>query len=192
MIKLRYSIASIGTVNFWAIPKCGNTSIKHELLSAFSPEKIIASPDETYRWVHSTNLMKYITPDEAISNGKINFTVVRDPVSRFYSLHRDFCIRRKDIPQIYGMTIQELVSYLENNKQEESLNIHCRSMNYFLQKFKGKRFKLENYTGNKLNTTSFDTIINASVSDRVRALWKEDYKWMCDGTGDVGEWLKTL
>lgn len=134
--------------------------------------------DEVYRWVHSESKMKYITPDEANSNGKINFTFIRDKVDRFISLHKDFCIRRKEIPEIYGLSPEELLEYLLNCSNEKHLNIHCRSIDYFLDKFNGAVYRIEDFMDEKLNSIDKVAIITSELKERiVNELWLNDDKW---------------
>lgn len=177
-VKLTYSICTLGDINFWAIPKCGNTTIKYLMLERYGLAITEKLDDETYRWVHSESKMRYITPEEANSNGKVNFTFIRDKVDRFISLHKDFCIRRKEIPEIYGLSPDELLEYLLNNSNERNLNIHCRSINYFLEQFNGAVYRIEDYEHKKLNSIDKATIITPELRERiVNNLWLNDDKW---------------
>lgn len=189
-VKLTYSICTLGDYNYWAIPKCGNTTVKYLMLHKYGLAIHDDLGDSIYRWVHSESKMKYITPDEANSNGKQNFTFVRDPVERFISLHKDFCIRRKEIPEIYGNSPEELLQYLQNNTDERSLNIHCRSMSYFLEKFAGKIYTIEGLEY-KLNSTFQSAIISDTVREQVAQLWHNDYKWL-ENTQPSNEFIKWI
>lgn len=176
-VKLLYSIATIDKYNFWAIPKCGNTSIKHDLLDVYGLAVTNDPDDSTYRWVHKESLMRYITPNEANNNGNYNFTFVRDPVERFISLYKDFCIRRKDIPEIWQKTPEQLFEIISNQPQERLLNIHMRSLSYFLNEFKGDIFLINDYK-NKLNSIEKDTTIAEELKNKVKDYWSADYRYI--------------
>lgn len=101
-VKLKYNIASFPTlrVNFWAIPKCGNTTLKFALIRTNNPAAfdLMRSQGKTHddieQWVHQAGNCAYITPETANSNGFVNFTVVRDPIDRFTSGYQDFTQKR--------------------------------------------------------------------------------------------------
>lgn len=178
-VKLTYSICTIGDANFWAIPKCGNTTIKYLMLQKYGLAVTSDVNDEIYKWVHSESRMRYITPDEANSNGKYNFTFVRNKVDRFVSLYKDFCIRRKDIPEIYGLSPHELLQYLLVNRNERSLNIHCRSISYFLEQFTGDIFRIEDYKEDRLNYINQELNISSELKELVEnELWLDDNMWI--------------
>lgn len=175
--KLAYSIASIDQFNFWAIPKCGNTTIKYQLLKAFKPESLLEN-DSFDRWVHRTDLMDYITPQEALNNHKYNFTFIRDPIERFKSLYKDFCCTRSDIPEIYGISLEQLVNKLrEYIEREMSANIHLRSISYFLEKFHGDVFLIDDFEGLRLNRRNRSIDVSSDILAQVKELWAQDYRF---------------
>lgn len=103
-IKLKYGISSFKNlrINYWSIPKCGNTSIKYALLRAEDPERFkhilskhnTSDSDDVNQWIHSVGICTYIRPDQANNNGFTNFTVIREPVSRLLSGYMDFTQKR--------------------------------------------------------------------------------------------------
>ena len=105
-VKLKYNIATFDCidVNYWAIPKCGNTSLKFALLHANDPvrfnelqQRHPADGDVT-QWVHQPGVCQYITPEQADQNGRLNIVVVREPFSRFISGYHDFVHKRPNHP----------------------------------------------------------------------------------------------
>jgi len=133
--KFRYNILSIGAVNYWGIPKCGNTAVKLQLFrtyfdqltedkqSLFKRNKIRDgnTGDQVKAWVHSHVLGNYITPTEANNNGRVNFSVVREPSLRLLSMLRDGRLGDMD-------RIRELL----RSTPVDELNIHLRPMSWFL------------------------------------------------------------
>lgn len=97
MIKKTYLIASFDKlkINYIAIPKTGSTSILYSLLIA-NKQTNRKSDNDADQWVHSENLVNYITPEQVKDNYK-NFTVIRDPYDRAYSMYYDFIKRRKNL-----------------------------------------------------------------------------------------------
>lgn len=175
--KLTYGIASIGHCNFWSIPKCGNTTIKYRLLQEFKPGSLQEN-DSFDRWVHRSDLMEYITPKEALNSDKYNFTFIRDPVVRFLSLYKDFCCTRSDIPEIFGISPEQLLDKLrEYVGRETSANIHLRSISYFLDKFRGDVFLIDDFEGLKLNRRDRSISVSPSTLTQVRDLWVNDYRF---------------
>ena len=89
-------------INFWCIPKCGNTSTKLAFLKLNDPalfsgtiEKMMRSDqDDTHDFIHRVQFNKFITYEEATSNGYRNVSVVRNPIDRFCSAYRDFVFKR--------------------------------------------------------------------------------------------------
>jgi len=83
----RYIITSYNQykLNYWAIPKCANTSIKSALLN-----KIRKNTYHQNKWVHKNRNNPWLEFEEAINNNFINFTVTRNPYDRFLSLYKHF------------------------------------------------------------------------------------------------------
>lgn len=179
-IKLTYSIVQIGPCNFWAIPKCGNTTIKYLLYKRYQPRSIRPLDNEANEWVHLQTIGNYITPLDANHNGNYNFTVVRDPVERFRSLYSDFCVVRKHaIPEIKGMSIDELITYISKADNERTLNIHLRSQMYFLKAFRGDVFNLADLDlPQKLNHTNNTVELTDRQKQRILKMWEPDLTFL--------------
>ena len=183
--KILYSIASIEDINFWALPKCGNTTIKYKLLELYNPQIIKEIPsDNINMWVHGTKLMDYITPFEAISNGKYNFTFIRNPIDRFISMYKDFSLTRK-MKALHGDSINEFIRYLENELLDEiNANIHFRKQSYFLEHFNGDIFDIDDYTSEKHNVRTMNIELNTKQEERIKYLYSDDYKYF-DSVKDI-------
>jgi len=184
--KILYSIASIEDINFWALPKCGNTTIKYKLLELYNPQIINEySSDNVDEWVHGTKLMDYITSFDAMSNGKYNFTFVRNPIDRFVSMYKDFCCTRNIIQSVHGLSIDGFIGYLENIlKDEINANIHFRKQSYFLEHFNGDIFDIDDYTSEKHNVRTMKIELNTKQEERIKYLYSDDYKYF-DSVKDI-------
>lgn len=122
-------------VNYWGIPKCMNTSVKAMFLSAMY--NVQSGGDvktyNTFQFAHHEELDRYITPEEANSNGNINFTIVREPYGRVKSMYKDFVHKRPNIGrEIKDLNIDENTSFEKFVKQvsktcDETCNIHLAS-----------------------------------------------------------------
>lgn len=148
-LKLLYNLTTwpnLG-VNYWGIPKSGNTSIKWLLqhLSGSDPEV----PSEIGVEVHREDSAIYVDPDTANSNGLRNFTVVRCPIERAKSLYKDFGTRRR-LTLVRGTDpgrYEDLDYFFEKVIAEstDKDDIHIRSQTYFIkQANRLKIFQLEN------------------------------------------------
>lgn len=117
-------------LNYWGIPKCGNTSIKYALIG----RKVdYYNASDTVVWVHNIKSNEYITRNEALSNGRINVTVVRHPFDRVMSLYRDFVLRR---PRHHNKGATNLEDFVYNvildSEDSVETDIHYRSISYFI------------------------------------------------------------
>jgi hypothetical protein len=130
-IKLTYNITEWPDINYWGITKAGNTSIKFALIELHK-KKSIKNSNLYKTWVHSEHNGTYISKDQALTNGKINFTVIRNPYTRFESMWKDIK-RRPD--QFFKNkridTLEEFFDYLERT-EDEKRNVHFRSQSYFI------------------------------------------------------------
>jgi hypothetical protein len=179
-VKLTYNIVQIGPCNFWAIPKCGNTTIKYLLFKKYQSRVVQRLDDEANQWVHLETIGNYITPLDANHNGKYNFTVVRDPIERFKSLYSDFCMVRKDaIQEIKGMSVDQLITYISKAENEKNLNIHLRSQMYFLKAFRGDVFNLADLDlPQKLNQTNTTVELTDTQKERILKMWEPDLTFL--------------
>jgi len=128
-------------VNYWGIPKCGNTSIKLALLN---PSDSLIAQEETKlfegkgntrflkttsKWVHYSPIAsRYISDKDAIDNGKENFTVIRNPIERFKSQYvYNLKARLEPI-----MMIDHLIEHMR--QPDKCLNIHFRTQHHFISR----------------------------------------------------------
>jgi len=108
-------------INYWSFSKCGSTSIKNSLVSMkHGKEKDQGSMKDALA-IHSSPELKYISPDEAETNGFVNICVVRHPYDRVLSLYRDFALKRPE--KIFISTI------VDQNKVTD--------LNYFIEEVIG-------------------------------------------------------
>lgn len=156
-IRQRFNISTFVNLklNFWGIPKCGNTTVKHRLLSADNPVKA-AKHEAKHKgetnshgnphqgWVHA--VCHYITPTEAGQNGFKNFMVLRDPIPRVASMYANFALRperalksgsNKFKNQMQGLITKKGVPtlleflHLINKFTDNERNIHYRSQHSY-------------------------------------------------------------
>jgi hypothetical protein len=134
-------------INFWGVPKCGNTSVKASLIKDSTSDTL--EVDEISAWAHSEKYCEYITNKEAISNGYMNISVVRHPVDRSVSMYSD--VRRRGV-NFFGIPRDvvdwySFLSYL-TRIPDHKRNVHFRSQTYFLsvndKLFDGKIYDLKN------------------------------------------------
>ncbi|MDB3929734.1 tetratricopeptide repeat protein [Paracoccaceae bacterium] len=182
-----HAICSIGNLNYWAIPKCGNTSIKRFLLQKLNPVILDGLKDfeNVNVLVHKHHCFEYLTPLGALSNGKMNFTFVRDPLERFISFYKDFCLKRRNpaLSEYHKINIDSALDLLEwqfKNKQELEINPHLRSQNYYLKRFEGHIFKIIEFDSVRVNTTSEMPAINLSEKQifRIKEIYKDDFQYL--------------
>jgi len=130
-LKLLYNISTWDKIglNFWGVPKAGDTSIKY-LLHQVSGSDILESDDKT-QWVHNHEFTTYISPDQAIDNGFANIAVTRNPYSRFISMWKDVKRRGPEF-SLSCKTIDEFLFHIENTADRKR-NVHFRSQSYFLR-----------------------------------------------------------
>lgn len=129
-LKLLYNISTWDKIglNFWGVPKAGNTSIKY-LLHQVSGNDILESDDKT-QWVHNHEFTTYISPNQAIDNGFANIAVTRNPYKRFISMWKDVERRGPEFA-VSCKTVDEFLFYLENTLDKKR-NVHFRTQRYFL------------------------------------------------------------
>lgn len=92
-LKFKYNITSWADerVNFWGIPKSGNTSVKTALLREDTNKNNSSVINQE---VHDINKILYIDKNTALTNGFKNFTLVRNPYERCISMYKDFVLKR--------------------------------------------------------------------------------------------------
>ena len=128
--KINYNIISFPelSLNYWAIPKAYNTSIKFSLFQAIGRDLSTIKEEQ----IHSVDLNRYIDKPTAYSNGFINFSCVRHPYDRVLSLYKDFGLSgRGQLGKLKGG--ESLTEFIEKTMNStDSDNIHLRSQTYFL------------------------------------------------------------
>lgn len=191
-LKRNYNISSWPNlkINYWAVPKCGNTAIKVSL----SQTKKIINPYSKAKWVHNTNIIEYIDRSTAFSNSFENFAVIRNPYERFISLYKDFGLRRplrelksnfiemKDLDKF----IEIICNYIKDN---DSVNPHIRTMSSYLidndNVLPENVFDIKNVNDYLLkknvvlrtvNKTSEENILlSSSQKNKIYEMYKEDF-----------------
>lgn len=137
-LKLKYNIMSFPELglNYWAIPKCMNTSIKYALLKKIN-KVFDQNIDGSASWVHNIEMHRYITPEQAINNRNENFTCIRHPYRRVKSLYKDFGLRRFNEVLRAGVNnsrlkdIDYFIDYYIKDSTDND-NVHLRSYSYFI------------------------------------------------------------
>jgi len=130
--KNKYGISewSNYSLNFWNIPKCGATAVKAALF-----KKEITDPYAIHAEYHSTDSQKFISINDALSNGYLNFAVVRNPYDRAISMYKDFGLRRP-IKKHKNQNLRDFDYFLDNvilRSKDETCNSHFRSMSSYIQ-----------------------------------------------------------
>lgn len=110
-------------LNFWGVPKSGNSAIK----VALAKLNVNDSKFDLF-WVHDVNNVTYVDRHTALSNGYKNFTVIRHPYERFISLYKDLGIKR---PIIETNNIDEFIDYVVQTT-DLKCNPHFKSTSYYI------------------------------------------------------------
>lgn len=176
-------------LNYWGIPKCANTSVKYALMDRDLDNINSKKP---YAWIHNTGIQNYIDPSRAISNNCINFTLVRNPISRTLSLYRDIVFKRNkklSVAKKFNIdgseTLHDFLDILEQNIDK---NPHFYPQSNFisnnnillvdnifkleeinqLEKFLQRDIPLTNATNNKIT-------FNSEHTKRIKNLYNTDF-----------------
>jgi hypothetical protein len=99
-VRHRYNITTFDKlkVNYWGIAKCGNSTLKYILYRANNPKSFDHLKKKRGTSKNSHGNVKvdwisgnchFISPSEASKNNCVNFTVLRDPIQRAYSMYAD-------------------------------------------------------------------------------------------------------
>jgi nitrous oxide reductase len=190
-IKNRYNISKWDSLelNYWAITKCGNTSVKAALLAKCGVKH--QNKDEINAWVHDISNVKYITSQEAINNGYVNFSVTRNPYDRFISMYKDVKRRHNHFfREITVETIDDLLQYIKNTPEKDR-DIHFKSQSYFICDKNGKILvdivydidkinKIFDMQLNKLNeiVTDKKIILSKKQTTDIEILFANDFEFL--------------
>ena len=123
-------------INFFGIPKCGNSTIKYSLLKADNPDKDVKA-------IHDPQNSTYITKEEVLNSSYASFAILRNPYKRALSLYKHFVLNEKSNK---GFGNEELAAIMAENPKmplndfialicrykDEDINVHFRSQHYFL------------------------------------------------------------
>mgnify|MGYP001604403329 FL=1 len=130
-------------VNFFGIPKNAHTAVMTHL---YRQEH--SRPDFDVGFdIHnqSKGHTKFITEEESVSNGCVNFAIVRDPISRFLSMYKDLCLTRKKRGKtagVWGMSLDQFLDHLFKTPYHR-LDIHFVRQVDFVPPYVDRIFKLE-------------------------------------------------
>jgi len=120
-------------VNYWGITKCANSTIKTHLWELENKQQYVSTKDIS---IHGVDNLVRLTSKEALQSSNINFTVVRNPYSRFTSQYRDLVLSRKKVGRrahIEDMTINQVLDFLIttcDNQRDVHLKSQCAFVNH--------------------------------------------------------------
>jgi hypothetical protein len=193
-LQLKYNISTWpkSDINYWGIQKCGTTSVKYMLHYKNHYKRALffdkVKNYNNYNWVHDAALTRYISKDEALTNGLQNITNIRDPYDRFLSMYTDICIRRKDttFKDFSFRSIEDFLDYLELNINKSDK--HMRTQSYYIveddkvipKTIDIQRMDLmEKILGLKipeLNQTNNDIYLTDEQKDQVYHIFQQDFE----------------
>jgi len=191
-LKLDYNITQWDDykVNYWGIPKCGNTSIKFMLMNK-DKNLDYYNPND---WIHAEKEAKYIDRKTALSNGYFNFTIMRNPYDRVLSMYKDFAIKRKGKIRISTDSLFSFVNDLTRFGDHKGSEIHFRSQSYFIYEdylLVDKIYHLEDteymvdnlssicnyeFTLQKIHYTKEELNLNQDLKDIISFKYKKDFE----------------
>ena len=124
-------------LNFFGIPKAGNTAIKASLLKVNVYDSSKLRHDEVY----DHNKRIYITKEHAIKlsdeDSYKNFSVIRSPYRRLVSLYQHFVVRDPSRttelhPNLKYCDFEYFINFLFDNTNDNTCNHHMKSLSHFL------------------------------------------------------------
>ena len=192
-VKFKYSLSTFPKkgVNYVCIPKCGTTTMLHYLLD---------QPPFGDVELHSERHVKYISPEEANANGLTTFATIRHPFDRVLSMYKDQ--NKRGIGGTNKMSLDAFVRMVYTNN-DEKLNLHFRTMNYFLAPLKNvKLIRLEIMHCNewlkdilnieefkKFNVSELDVELSDNQKKMITERYEKDFQYLreTDGNHDIHE-----
>lgn len=180
-------------VNYWAIPKSGNTSMKIHLWELQYGRKFESNPmDIHYNKTFSKDVVK-ISVSEANQSNLYNFTVCRNPYSRFKSMYKDLCTTRLERGRLAGCSpdwsIEDFCDFVINHDDPvNTLDAHFLEQHRFIDESRCdvSIFKLESlYDDWKLpfppmirtsNRTEGIVELNDYTKESIYKFYREDFE----------------
>ena len=173
-------------LNYWAITKCGNTTVKHHLYTlqngkTFDVKKSIH--------IHGRAGITYIKPEYALSNGFTNFTVTRHPYDRLLSMYKDLVLSRPKRGKKAGIedvvTVDDLLEHIQSLPDKQR-DVHFRSQSWFVPNKLDYIIDLKNISNWSLPIPSISFVKHKSKNtqnlllskhqkNKVYAIYKEDF-----------------
>lgn len=173
------------SLNYWAITKCANTTIKTHLYKLETGKDF---DNKKHTLIHGRAGLTYINKNTALNNGFLNFTVTRNPYDRFLSMYRDLVLSRPKRGRTAGInnnyTVDELLSYIES-LEDSQRDVHFRSQSWFITEHLDVEINLKNLSTWPLSIPSPEIIkhkskerfnkLTRSQKDKIYKIYKEDF-----------------
>ena len=182
-------------LNYWAVPKSANTTIKLCLNNPTQEKNVSQQSIYTkQKWVHNKKNIPHISVKEALTNNYLNFSVVRHPYDRLLSLFKDFGVRRpwKTIFNGRKVSLDQFIDKVCVEWKDNTLveNKHAYSQAYYLTNNDNKLLvekiidieKLDYFFANRNikigvfnKTTEISIILNQSQKNIIYKRFEEDF-----------------
>jgi hypothetical protein len=171
--------------NFWGITKCASTTVKTHLYEVVTGD---VYKETKHTRIHG--VVDYVTPEQALNNGLLNFAIVRQPEDRFFSMYNDLVLSRPKRGRKAGieenLSVDQFISFLET-QDLHNCDVHFRTQSSFIPKT-GLLIIDVKYLENwpltippvrmRKHTSKVKTIaiLTQEQKDRVYNLYQEDYE----------------
>lgn len=175
-------------VNFWSITKCANTAMKIHMFN------LTKGNIELRRDTDINKHLKFITKEQAAYNNFINFTLVRNPYTRFLSSYNYVRYKRpkklKDIGLPQECTLDQFIRFLYDNRYNNDLDPHLRKQISFITYDVTNIYKIETLENNwnldfpvlqdKKNANQKKEVLELTDKQKedVYKLYKEDFDFL--------------
>ena len=114
--------------NYWGITKCGSTTVKTHL---YQLETGNVFENKKHTKIHGE--VDYITQEQALSNGLLNFATTRNPYDRFLSMYSDMVLSRPKRGIKAGvspeMSVNDLLDFIQGT---DDLDVHFKKQTDFI------------------------------------------------------------